>query len=648
MRYGRWCVILIVLAVLAPAAAAADEPLVKVLTDGYVLAEVKGGWQPCVDRPKWTMDAADIPPEFVGLTALQTKMSQKRGDTVAFELARPCRLYAHFWLRLLENAQDFGQVPEGWHRYLLAWGDSGSERPYTIYYRDFDAGRHEVTVPSAWVTFGFQPLDALSPAEQIIPDIRSGSEHLVFTPDQTITAVLSVRSFAKEPVDVACDWMLTGPDGQPVTAGRETLRAAAPETVRPLEISRLPAGLYHLVATFRWGQGCERSIDYPLFVRTAEPVRPPDPKTSILLAADVRRYVHSRDPLVARTYAWATAAALSEHGFNCAYVTCTAGELDAYAHYGMQVVMDYRRPYAEAIRKHPALRAYFYYTVIDRKDMAGYKKTVEQAAAEVADGKPLYHKPMSFGAGRIGCGRPLNDPILLWEFLKPKGIRWLRCVPFVGPFDVLRRPGGEMSFGDTFALAETAQPSPWWMMVTVYGEWNPPEGFLGKYVPTAADFQAISHVALARGAQAVFTYGSFNGEHGAILDTYTLQPLGTAMEGAKRLSQFLAKASRVLLQSRPGVTEALCEDLRVLVVPRSDKAGKSYLYVVNTDARGPVTAAVTVYRDRRKPRALEALKDVVGDEAIAFEPAGDSADRFSVELAPGEGRLLRLETAAGK
>jgi len=632
------------LAVLLSVHAAADN--LRVLSQGYGVYTVRKGAKFCVDR-KYTFRA--IPPEFDGLRAIQTRMGDKSGSRIEFALAKASRVYALFaWPRGL-RAKRFGVIPDGWRRYRLAF-PSDDRHAWNIYYRDFKAGKNVIEANSSYVVMGVQPLDELTARERIVPDIRSGSPEIVFKRGEKVSVKAIVGNFSGRTKKVRFAWTFSDGANRALATKDETLWVPPGGLTRALEFGSPPSAMYFLEAEFTWDGGGRRSIRYPIYVRRELDRAKPPPKDAIAVFCDVRQIGGVGDPELVVTRLHAVADALRCLGCRGMYANLNKKELDIAQQYGMRVVMDARETVPYDVKTHPALYAWFGSKIVNRKDLPGYKAQQQALAKTVFKDRPYLYKPMSFVASKLGSANETFNPLLLWRALDPS-IRTLRCVPFSGECNALRpntRAGG-LDYNTLFAIAELCHPAPWWFMTSVYGQAADVKADApGRRIPTGPELSALCHLALANGARNLFMYRAIQDMDSGVIHGETMRPVGTAMDGLRRVGSFLEKAGPILAGTRPAARRATTDRLHVVIRPRIKGMGRNashYLYVINLNDEENVTTVVSVdpLKSRRPKGTFPVSKaaDCVTGKPVELTQAPNRT-QFRLSLERGEGRLMQI------
>lgn len=511
------------------------------------------------------------------------------------------------------------------------------------------SGHYGLLVHQAHVAFDdFSVTPELRPEECVLVRPQHTDQPLLARPGAQAELDVTVLNRLPGRESLSLEWRL----GRPANEGRVQLSAEPGQPVSArLRVGPLAEGLHWIeIRVLRGAQAVEQ-VRWPVAALELANRKVEEPFFPIGV---YDKYTAGGEPFVRRTMLHAICNDLRKHGVN----TLLSGgaisapprveELDIVARHGMRAVLRADQTIRPEVARHRAVLSFLY----------GDEPTVEHAVRyrEKYDALAKQFPGLAVASCLVGEGvgtRVDNDPWLVLPILKPE-LCMIRYYPIrKSCYDLVRYAGykGWMAPSDVFRMLEVAAGDrPWWYVAQTFGTpVSPatPEPYWRN--PTGAELRGMLHLALAHGARGVFcyTYQTEKPQWPALVDGQTLRPVDDKYQALAAVARQIAPARQVLLETHWSGFEVRTSATTVDAVGRETSAGRRFIYLVNRDARGPVTCTVTVMpivAPTAKTRLL-AFKavDLFTGSALDLRPqVGCTA--AEVRLEPGDGQLWELST----
>ena len=191
----------------------------------------------------------------------------------------------------------------------------------------------------------------------------------------------------------------------------------------------------------------------------------------------------------------------------------------------------------------------------------------------------------------------------------------------------------DMEFSD-FA-ADASFDTPYWVSMPTNGDTGHEAYF---QFPSPAQHRGYMHLCMAYGAKGMLLYSLQNQFGVGIVDTVTLEPNGENLSAIGEVAGNIKKHAKLLLSLKVGGFDVRCQSPDIEPVPLHDGKDGRYVYVINRNTKERVNCRL--FWPARLGRGK--VKDLYADEDVQTE-SDESYVRVSLELAPGEGRLLAVE-----
>jgi hypothetical protein len=154
------------------------KPLdVQILTLGLETYRIGPGATLWSNRP-YKVDT--LPAECRDTLAVRGPLD-KRGSTVTLRVTRPVRVYALLKWLWIPEAPAAGRLPKGWRLYAPAAFPLGREK-LDLFYRDLQAGEHELPFGGAFAIVGVKPTTAMKPGEACVPYVAAAEGRYLLEP----------------------------------------------------------------------------------------------------------------------------------------------------------------------------------------------------------------------------------------------------------------------------------------------------------------------------------------------------------------------------------------------------------------------------------------------------------------------------------
>lgn len=605
----------------------------KLLTRGYEFFNVKVGEYFATDRPKQRVLIREMPEELEGLPAVRGPVSGHKSETIiTIESTKPFRVYVPLsWISLPESKSQ-GRFPDDWKLYSQGNFSATGHEKRDVYYRDFRAGRNEIRIGAFFFILALNPLDSLSEREKFTPELTLPRRTGIYAPDEEVVVVLGGEYAGRGSASVSYSIELRRDFGEPklIKKGNFSCKPAQSFS-RELSLGILPEGFHLLEARLRFRK--ERYL-CTLPIGIAPPPKHAKMPEHFIPFGVYRKYSHSRRPVYSNTYFAYTCYLLRKYGFNALKDgVVTKEQLDIARSYGIRVCPSVRSNYLEQVLQHPAVIGLIYGDEPTKERIQSYREKYDELAKVTR--KPV----LTCMVGESTLTGAKNDPIPLWEVLKPK-VRLVRFYPFrKGCYDLLHPPAykGWIPFASALRVFQAYEKTPYWYVGQSFGfekTERRPEPYWSN--PTPSQVRGMIHLALAYGARGIFLY-TFESERNtlAFVDGESLRPTDEKISVIKEISARLSKYTPILLhpELKFGGFETRVTDWRVEAVPYRI-GGKAYTYLVNKDTDHRVRTELLF------PPRIE-VTDVL-DLFSGSSLQEVSASRFVAELAPGEGKLIEL------
>lgn len=346
------------------------------------------------------------------------------------------------------------------------------------------------------------------------------------------------------------------------------------------------------------------------------------------------KYRLSTEPLYENTYLHAIANDLQKHYFNTAieYGSFTEEQVEIFQSYGVSVLL---RSHNRRFRKLIEHSAVIGCLVGDEPKLAQIDKYMERydSLKSLVGDKPI----LTCMVGECVATSPDADPLLIWNKLQPS-VRFLRFYPFrKASYNLLVRPvyKGFLPFESVLRIVQMANSTPYWIVLQSFGIEREDPYWRN---PTPEEIRAMMHLSLAYGAKGIFfyTYQTEKEKWPAFVDQVSLQPEGAKFKTASQVARLIAEHAELLKSLSFGGIEVRVDNPVLSAVPLHNKNG-NYIYAVNKDTVRKASFVLSFsYRTN-----LRSLEDIY--EGKTLSPlSGRESPAFSLELDPGDGKLLRV------
>lgn len=585
-----------------------------------------------------------FPDELNGFLGIQTAVT-KVETVIDFSVNQPVRVFGSLdGITSLNEAKGraAGVVPDGWKFYAF-------EAPFRdgvadLYYRDFPAGQHKITIGSMFFVPAIVPTSRLTPAMRVIPSLDRPAGREYFQPGDEAGLVLNVDNQTDAPQQLKIAWKDIPTANRKVSGGTLDTTAKPGHHTVPLALGKLTERGVHRV---------EIVVTSPLKTwRLWAPVGVfPKPEKRVAWSDNTfpiglylkPSLVTGKFGMYTEPYLRAACDELSRRGFNVVKETRNLKELDIAAEYGMKGITFLKDHYSPAMIHHPAMLAVM---VVDEADVttAAYVKQCSDEITAIRPDLPVVTCEVGESMGDYTKG----DPLRVWPILDAK-LRMIRHYPFrKADYDLVRYQvyRGWLSPDNAMRAAEAACGTPYWFVAQSFGfpvSERRPEPWWR--IPNGTELRAQLHLALARGSQGLLFYTYENeSEMEAMVDVATHEPYPNGLlDTATEFAQLTGKHGALLKVLRFGGDETIPSQMEVLAIPRSRGEGPTlerYIYLVNLNAK-KANAGELLFGLKAQPFAV--AEDVyTGKRLQPSKTNGRISLRY--ELAPGSGALLRLAT----
>lgn len=320
---------------------------------------------------------------------------------------------------------------------------------------------------------------------------------------------------------------------------------------------------------------------------------------------------------------------------------------------------DETRPgYAKnSIYRHPAIIAYKLGNEPKSKEVlkglkarynlirAHYDKPIVTAmVGEVMGESTLGHKMMVKGGG-------IDNAPAAWQLLDPQ-ILFVRHYPFRRQYDLIHwyQDKMKMPFQDWAAEMEVIYKGrPWWYIPQLFGKGK--QKSEGSYwrLPTAAEMNAMVHVALANGARGIIGWGipSYDVTRkkkrvmmlDENLELVAARDGSYPMEQYGRIGSLVKKFGALLGRHVPSDVDIRGKNENVLKVPRLDPdTADLYVYVVNLDTESENRAEFSV----PGVSGIKRVYDIYSGRELQFN-ADKTGITIKHDFKAGEAAFIRVE-----
>jgi hypothetical protein len=568
-----------------------------------------------------------LPEEFLGQPSMIGLVSHHKESTLTFRVSKPARLYAYInW----DRDEHANKERDLWQPY-----QKDSRDAYSLFYRDFKAGKHSIKFFNDQFTgVGFSPLDKLSEKENIV----------VCGIMKNDKPVLRLQSMHSKPVTVqwSCavmdptDWKQVNRISKPITLKPKAV------TVVPMDTAKTKDGImYFFRSTVKLG----KSVWNDETVWGSFPVPPKDASITgkIIPYGGYIKLDVSEDRDVYGRFLAATFYHFRKMKMNATMLASNSlRDLDVAHKYGIKCIIRMggkggRVKFApDAVMKHLALLSYAIGDEPHISEIEGYIKGYKALTKKYPDLMPV--TCTIFGGYATGSD---IDPLLLHNhYLKDYPmIRFGRIYPFRKDQYGLTWPAeykGMMTCAAIFQGIEANKEKPWWLVPPFFGarsRYLKPSPYWR--IPTGEELNGLMHTALAHRCTGFIGWGThthaelptplFNGKTMAKTEHWQGDKLAIFGEKLMRAKNVILNftAERIAVFKR--------EPMEIEAAARWLKDGRFAIHLVNMDVKKAQPAEVLVFlgfvtTDRHYPVAGEAwfseidkLTDAFTGKEVAFE-----------------------------
>jgi len=422
---------------------------------------------------------------------------------------------------------------------------------------------------------------------------------------------------------------------QTIKSGETVVKAGSEDLAR-INLGKLPPGFYMLDISLFDGAMRLSNRKYPLAVlEDAEPQKYEPPVIPLGVYTRFMTYKRSTEPLFWKTYVHAIAHDLRKHNLNMVVASggFHPGEVEIFNSYGVAGISR-----GGGLLDHPGVIASF---VSDEPHPGEELEKLKQTYADLH--KKYADKIITtcmVGEG-MGLGAP-GDPVNLWKELQPK-VRVFRWYGIKKHFYDALHPlhyKGVLPFTSVLRIAEASSDIPWWVILPAFGKTGHEAYFQN---PSPAQMRSMMHLACAYGADGILLYEYQFG----LVDPVTLKPRdGKFAAVAEVAAKIKAHTDLIISLGHIGL-DVRCPDPVVDAIPleSANKDGKLYAYVVNKDAKNPVSTRLLLWAERW---VLTSVRDVYSGKNLEIGRDEEGYLTVPLTLAPGEGQLLATDVANAK
>ena len=477
----------------------------------------------------------------------------------------------------------------------------------------------------------------VDPVEYLAVKPRPAGNCLVFPPDKDVNLQFKLSNYSGLEQRVSIAVSVKTWDGAVVKQqmSQQVSAAANEGGATEFDIGRIPAGFYRtdLQASCAAKQFCKID-DLPMAVQE---LGSGEFKAPVIPVAAYYKYFNKKTPLYQNTYAHAAARSLKDHHFNAVVAdpSFSREAVDIFKSYGIATISR-----SGALVDHPAVIATLVSDEPKPEEIEKLKQDY-QKLYETTD-KPITTCLVGEGMGLGAEG----DPLWIWRQLDPE----LRCFRWYGVkksfYGLLHDPKykGWLPLSSVLRIAEASSTTPYWFVAPALGKTDH-EAYYHK--PTPAETRGIMHLAMAYGADGIL-FWAFQSHRGwpCFVDQQSLQPIdGNYAAAAKVAAQIKAHAD-LLAALRLGGMDVRCPspvvDARPLHDSRVADRRRKFVYVVNKDARNPVSTRLLLWAERW---AVSSVRDVYSGRKLDVNRDNEGYTAVPLALAPGEGQLLATDVA---
>ena len=330
------------------------------------------------------------------------------------------------------------------------------------------------------------------------------------------------------------------------------------------------------------------------------------------------------DPLWWNTYVHAMALTVKQHNMNVV-VSCGSYEpatIEIFNRYGVAVMER-----GDAWLDHPGVIGTLLGDEPHRPEMDYYR--AEYEALQKKTEKPVTTTCIGEGIGHGGRH-------FFWEATNPK-VRVFRWYGIKKHFYGIWHHTiykGTLPFPDVLRIADASFDTPYWVSMPTNGDTNHEAYF---QFPSPAQHRGYMHLCMAYGAKGMLLYSLQNQFGVGIVDTVTLEPNGENLSVIGEVAGHIKKHAKLLLSLKLGKFDVRCQSPDIEPVPLHDGEDGRYVYAINRNTKESVSCRL--FWPLKLGR--NEVKDLYADADLQTESDGPYV-RVSLELAPGEGRLLRV------
>ncbi|MHC4871280.1 MAG: hypothetical protein ACYTFY_05500 [Planctomycetota bacterium] len=354
----------------------------------------------------------------------------------------------------------------------------------------------------------------------------------------------------------------------------------------------------------------------------------PAPK---LMMGVYSKYFNKITPVYINTYSHGIARILRENGFNTILADSNFKKpiIDIYRSYGIATVAR-----AGAFLDMPGVIATLADDEPKPEDIPRLKEQYKGLREKY--GKKVSTCMIGEGMG-LGGG---HDPITIWQQLEAevRTFRWYGIKKTY--YGLLRGTAykGWPTLPAVMRVTEGSADSEWWFVPPSFGD-NKHEGYYKN--PTPAEMKGLMHMAVAHGAkgQLLFCLQDFQKWPGLIKDK-SLLPTDGKLAAAKEANDIFNRHAELLTSLKYGNFKINNSDwIRMEVVPRIEKNGKTYIYAFNKDKDNTVTADISF-----SAKGKQTVKDIFAGKSYSSTPAEGGMQSVKITLKPCDAALLQVDT----
>jgi len=334
--------------------------------------------------------------------------------------------------------------------------------------------------------------------------------------------------------------------------------------------------------------------------------------------------MRDEDPLWWYTYLHAMGLTLKQHHMN-AVVACGAyvpESIEILNRYGVAVVER-----GDAHLDHPGVIGTLLGDEPHGPEMDYYRAQYEDVQART-------DKPVTTCC--VGEGIGLGGKYFFWRETQPR-VRAFRWYGFKKHFYGIHHHliyKGVLPLSDVLRISYTSFDTPYWLLPLSNGGTEHEAYF---QFPSAAQHRGALHLAMAYGARGILFYSLQEAFGCGLVDTVTLLPYSGNLAAIGEVAGHIQKHANLLCSLEVGKFDVRCESPDIEPVPLHDGKDGRYVYAINRNTKEALSCKLfwPLKQGRTK------VRDVYADADVQAE-IGESSVNVSLELRPGDGRLLEV------